>query len=199
MFKGCKKGKTGNLILASKIAYGTCSICAGNEHFSCSNTKDWRKLNIINGKEKYHCTNCYAKHHKNLTLQNIIDAGNEYSMADVEKNGNENSNVISSVVEVVKAIVHNTESLMIEDNNTGETLEEIMTTADSPCEEILSVGETVFKCDLCSETFISVLKLSEHKKTIHEEFHKCEKCTEVFLSDDVLKVHFLDKHQVNIK
>jgi hypothetical protein len=57
VYSGCKKSKSGNLVLANKMAYGTCHVCNGNEHFSCSNTKDWRKMNIMNGSEKYYCTN----------------------------------------------------------------------------------------------------------------------------------------------
>ena len=49
VYSGCKKGKSGNLILANKMEYETCHICNGHEHFSCSNTKDWRKMNIMNG------------------------------------------------------------------------------------------------------------------------------------------------------
>ena len=174
VFKSCKKGKSENLILANKAAYGTCNICHGHEHFTCSNTKDWRKIDIINGTAKYHCTNCYAEHHTSLTLQNMVSNASTEINAEIP---------MLEYAYVVEAIVHNSETLLSENENSNYTI--------SSLDELSSEK---INCDMCDKTFSTNDQLKEH-----EETHKCNICSVKFATEEKLKEHQQEKHEIHVK
>ena len=172
-YKHCTKGKSGNLNLSNKGAYGKCSLCNEVEHFSCSKTKDWRKTNILNGLENYICTNCFAKHHGNLTLQKHLGVMHT-------------SNEKPSPTENTVAIVHNTENLLIEDDDNEVTAQVY---------EITNNQEV--RCVLCTETFPTVEELNVHIVSQHTQVNifKCDKCSETFPREEDLNVHEAANHQ----
>ena len=194
VYKGCRKGKSGNLNLSNKLAYGTCSLCKGHEHFTCSNTKDWRKLNIVNGIENYFCTNCYAKHHVSLTLQKHLEVN-----LGVKSVGYDDISTIDIEIEetidaeqVVKAIVHSIEPLLIEDSETETSLDETSAPNSVPV-----------KCNLCDEEYQSELNIRGHKCEKHETLvnattnFKCDECSETYSDSVTLENHECAKQETS--
>ena len=199
-YKHCIKGKSGNLNLNNKGAYGICSLCNECEHFSCSKTKDWRKANILNGSENYFCTNCYAKHHGNNTLQKHLGVMHEPSEIPRE------------TTHVTKAIIHNTESLLIEDDEASTQMNTTTNTVKVSCssctesffsEESLNVHilsqhtkDTIFQCDQCSETFTTEENLNVHVVYGHSEKNtsECDTCSKAFQTPEHLEVHIKFNH-----
>ena len=78
----CKRG--GNLDTKNTDAYAQCSMCEGCEHFYCVNTKKERKLNVLNGSEKFVCTLCFAQNPKKVALERDTNIVKPKTKADVE-------------------------------------------------------------------------------------------------------------------
>ena len=170
-YKNCMKGKSGNLNLSNKSAYGRCSLCSEYEHFTCSRTKDWRKINILNGSENYFCTNCYAKHHGSLTLQKHL------GVMHVQTSEAHHETI------AIKAIIHNTENLLTNDKDSEESVQ-------------LSEITKIHQCNICSETFTTEENLNIHIKSSHTEQNmiKCNQCNETFKTEESLNIHEVTNH-----
>ena len=98
----------GNVSTKNVSAYGQCANCEGCEHFNCAKVKESRKIDYINGVEKFVCTTCFAKNPKAVAI--------EKNVTDIERQ--------NRIKHVVRADIHNDiQVLEIEDVTLVETVD----------------------------------------------------------------------------
>ena len=177
----------------NKSAVGVCDNCGHFEHFSCVGVSQEYKDEIVQGKSKYYCSQCFSK---NPSIANTKQ--DEKSLTPVRSRLG--SQPIIAQGYLFKATHSNKMITNQSESNQDDTKTQNQT--NSPSNEITNTENIVANlqpspksiCDLCDRDFNNQDELQQHVNNGHNL--SCNSCDALFTNESELQKHSANRHRV---
>ena len=169
--------------LNNKVAVGVCSACGMFEHFDCSKTKEEDRNQIMKGKLKYYCSECFSKNAAAIAFEGSVESETR-SPKSIKSSACPDCTFVSDDTDVyARHRKDNHEHLCgicSEIFNSDSTLNEHME------------KEHKKVCSICDSEFRTSSQLNDHYKSEHGPY--CTSCERKFDSKDDLQQHINSDH-----